>query len=98
MRIQPILMREDGNGLHSELMGGSEHSDCDFTSVGNEDLLEWTSGVVCYCPSDASNCACWMGSLEARGCTESTSRCSWLRVAGCDRRMRIVSLLSEIEM
>lgn len=67
MGIQPILMGEDGDGLHSQFMSSSEHSDSDFTSVCDKDLLQGTSGVVRYCSSDTANCSCWMRCLEARG-------------------------------
>lgn len=66
MSIQSILMREDSNGLHSQLMSCSKDSDSDFTAIGNEDLLERTTGVVGYCSSDPTYCASRMRSLEAR--------------------------------
>lgn len=80
--IQSVLVGEDSNSLHCQFMSGSEHSDSDFTSVGNEDLLERTTSVVCDCATDTSYCSCWMRRLEARRRAQSTSRCSWERVAG----------------
>jgi biotin synthase-related radical SAM superfamily protein len=92
MSIQSIFMGEDSNRLHSQFMGGSEDSDSNFTSVGDEDLLEWTTGVVGYCSSDTSYCSSWMRSLESRASTHSTSRCTWETVAvivGHDKRHSI---------
>jgi hypothetical protein len=40
-----VLVRIDGNGGHSKLVGGSEDSDSNLSSVGNEDLLERTRGA-----------------------------------------------------
>lgn len=49
---ETILIREQGNGLHGELVGGTEDADGDFTTVGDEDLLEDIIGFACCRPAD----------------------------------------------
>ena len=41
-----VLVREDGNGLKRQLVGGTEDADGDLAAVGHEDLAEgaWRRG------------------------------------------------------
>lgn len=43
---QAVLVRVDGDGLQGQLVGGTEDTDGDFTTVGDEDLLELHDGGI----------------------------------------------------
>jgi hypothetical protein len=45
MSVHPVLVRVDGDSRHCQLVCSSENSNSDFTTVGNEDLLERTGGT-----------------------------------------------------
>jgi hypothetical protein len=49
---ETILVGKESNGLHGELVGGTEDADGDFTAVGDEDLLEDIIGLACCRPTD----------------------------------------------
>ena len=40
VHAESVLIAEDGDGLEGELVGGTEDSNGDFTTVGDEDFLQ----------------------------------------------------------
>ena len=46
VHAETVFITEDGDGLKGELVGGTENTDGDFASVGNEDLVELHDGRV----------------------------------------------------
>lgn len=47
MHAESVLVREKGNSLHGELVGGTEDTDGNLASISNHDLLEDVIGLAC---------------------------------------------------
>ena len=47
MHRKPVLVREQGDGLHGQLVGGAEDADGDLAAVGDHDLLEDIVWMAC---------------------------------------------------
>jgi hypothetical protein len=43
MQREAIFVRIDGDGADAEFMGGAKDADGDFTAIGDEQFLKWTS-------------------------------------------------------
>lgn len=50
MSVHPVLVGVDGDGRHGELVGGTEDSDGDFTSIGDEDFFQRARGSSLLLP------------------------------------------------
>ncbi len=87
MSSHSVLEGVDGDGGHGEFVCGTEDTDGDFTSVGDEDFLEWTcmAGLFAAESLDASELSEVVRAREG----ELTYWREFLGCQGCwDRRYR----------